>query len=416
MKFSTCMRAGILAAIMASAVWVSATQAGAASFADVQRLAGIVNQSLQANPEILAAQSAVDAARAQLDGAALPLNNPELAAEIERTDANTYLLGISQTIDWHDKRGALEQVAHAELKAAQQQLLALRLAKSVELLDAIGRISIQGAISGFSQRRTEILAHFTRLAKQRHAAGDIPQAELELARLSLAEATIQQARNQAELIRANSDFFSLSGQMLTEAIRLPESLPINLAAETDPEAIARQHPEVQAALLTAQIAKRKINAADRERKADPSIGVSAGREDSGSLLALQFSIPLQIRNSYRSNVDMARAEALQAEKLAQQSYWNLRAQLQSAKQRHKVISTAWSQWLSQGRTSLQQHIKLLETLWQSGEISTTDYLLQVQQTLDTQIAGVELHGDLWSTWLEWMNASASLDTWLNNNI
>jgi len=358
----------------------------------------------------------VDAARAQLDGAALPLNNPELAAEIERTDANTYLLGISQTIDWHDKRNALEQVAHAELAAAQQQLLALRLAKSVELLDAIGRISIQGAISGFSQRRTEILAHFTRLAKQRHAAGDIPQAELELARLSLAEATIQQARNQAELIRANSDFFSLSGQMLTEAIRLPESLPINLAAETDPEAIARQHPEVQAALLTAQIAKRKINAADRERKADPSIGVSAGREDSGSLLALQFSIPLQIRNSYRSNVDMARAEALQAEKLAQQSYWNLRAQLQSAKQRHKVISTAWSQWLSQGRTSLQQHIKLLETLWQSGEISTTDYLLQVQQTLDTQIAGVELHGDLWSTWLEWMNASASLDTWLNNNI
>ncbi len=417
MKFSICMYAGILAAIVANATWIPAAQAKAATLpTGVQKLANIVNRSLQANPEILAAQSAIDAARAQLDGATLPLNNPELEAEAERTDVNTYQLGISQTIDWHDKRGALEQVAQAELQAARQQLAALRLTKSIELLDAVGRISIQGTISSFSQHRTEILEHFTRLAKQRHAAGDIPQAELELARLSLAEATIQQARNQAELIQANSDFFSLGGQMLAEEIRLPESLPINLPAETDLEAIAQQHPEVQAALLTAQIAKRKISAADRERKADPTFGVSAGREDNGNLLALQFSIPLQIRNSYQSNVDIARAEALQAEKLAQQIYWNLRAQLQSAKQRHKVISTAWSQWLSQGRTSLQQHVKLLETLWQSGEISTTDYLLQVQQTLDTQIAGVELHGDLWSTWLEWMNASANLDAWLNNNI
>ncbi|WP_456380183.1 TolC family protein [Thiolapillus sp.] len=417
MKFSICMRTGILATIVAGSAWIAAAPAKATALpADVQKLAGIVNQSLLANPEILAAQSAVDAARARLDGAALPLNNPELEAEVERTDANTYQLGISQTIDWHDKRGALEQVAQAELQAALQQLAALQLAKSIELLDALGRISIQNSINDFSRRRTEILARFTRLAKQRHAAGDIPQAELVLARLSLAEATMQQARSQAELIQANSDFFSLSGQMLGEEIRLPESLPINLAAKTDLEAIARQHPQVQEALLAAQIAKRKINAADRERKADPTLGVSAGREGSGNLLALQFSIPLQIRNSYQSNVDAARAEALQAEKLAQQIYWNLRAQLQSAGQRHKVISTAWEQWLSQGRTSLQQHIKLLDTLWQSGEISTTDYLLQVQQTLDTQIAGVELHGDLWGTWLEWMSASASLNAWLNNNI
>ncbi|WP_457670608.1 TolC family protein [Thiolapillus sp.] len=417
MKLSICMRAGILAAIVANATWISAVQAKTVTLpAEVQKLASIVNRSLQANPEILAAQSAIDAAQARLDGATLPLNNPELEAEIERTDVNTYQLGISQTFDWHDKRGALQQVAQAELEAARQQLAALQLAKSIELLDAVGRISIQNSINDFSRRRTEILARFTRLAKQRHAAGDIPQAELELARLSLAEASMQQARNQAELIQANSDFLSLSGQTLNEKITLPESLPINPAAEADLETIARQHPEVQAALLAAQIAKRRINAADRERKTDPTLGLSAGREDDTKLLALHFSIPLQIRNNYQSNVDTARAEALREERLAQQIYWNLRAQLQSASQRHSVIATAWKQWLNQGRTSLQQHVSLLDTLWQSGEISTTDYLLQVQQTLDTQIAGVELHGDLWSTWLDWMSASASLDAWLNNNI
>ncbi|WP_419631261.1 hypothetical protein [Thiolapillus sp.] len=93
--------------------------------------------------------------------------------------------------------------------------------------------------------------------------------------------------------------------------------------------------------------------------------------------------------------------------------WEMRAQLKSAGQRYTLVSDAWKQWLSQGRSSLQKRIRLLETLWRAGEISTTDYLLQVQQALDTQIAGIELHGDFWNAWLAWMNHSASLDNWLN---
>ncbi|HDK37700.1 MAG TPA: TolC family protein [Thiolapillus brandeum] len=412
MKFSICIRAGILMAIASNTIWISTAQARSDS-ANISKLAEIINRSLQANPEILAAQFAVDAAKAHLAGTALPLNNPELEGEAERTDINTFQLGISQTIDWHDKRSALEQVAQTELQTMQQQLTALRLEKSTGLMDAIGRISIQSAINDLSQRRTEVLKRFTTLAEKRHTAGDIPRAELELARLSLSEASMAHARNQAELILANNDFLALSGQILTEAIRLPQFLSIDPKIASDTESLARQHPQVQVALLKSQIAKKQINATDRERKSDPTFGVSAGREDDNNLLAVRFSIPLQVRNNYQSNVDVARAEALQAEQEAQQVYWNLRAQLKSAKQRYEIISAAWKQWLNQGQTSLRQRAKLLEILWQAGEIDTTDYLLQVQQTLDTQIAGIKLHGDLWKSWLDWMNTSSKLDTWLN---
>ena len=412
MKFSTCFFAGILTVIASNAVQASSTRTDT-SQDHTRVLVNIVNQSLKNNPDILAARSAVDAARTRLGGAALPLNNPEIDAEAERTDVNTYQLGISQTIDWHDKRSALEQVAQAQLLAAQQQLAALQLSKAADILDAVGRIAIQTAINGLSRQRSEIMARFSRLAAQRHAAGDISRSELELARLSKAEADMQYARTRSALIQANSDFYSLSGRMLTEAVALPESLSIDLASQSDDEAIARQHPRVQAALLSAQIAKRQINAADRDRKADPTLGISAGREDDHSLVALRFSMPLQVRNSYQSNVDAARQDALQAEQLAQQTYWEMRAQLKSAGQRYTLVSDAWKQWLSQGRSSLQKRIRLLETLWRAGEISTTDYLLQVQQTLDTQIAGIELHGDLWNAWLAWMNHSASLGNWLN---
>jgi len=411
MKFSICIRAGILVAFLSNPAWIPTALAKPASKSS-HELITIVNRSLERNADILAAQAAVSAAEARLSGTTRPLNNPELEGETERTDINTYRLGISQAIDWHDKRSALEQVAQAELNVSRQTLATLRLRKADELLDAMGRIAIRQAITHLSQRRVEILSRFSKLAEQRHAAGDIPRAEMELARLSLAEASMENARNAASLVVANSDFFSLSGQLPANDIRLPKQLSLMKTSSSDTESIVQSHPEVQTALLRSQVAKRQINAADRNRKADPTLGISAGREDNNNLLALNFSIPLQVRNNFQSNVDAANAVALQAEQEAHQVYRNISAKLMSAEQRYNIISSAWKQWLQQGKTSLQQRIKLLDTLWKAGEISTSDYLFQIQQTLNTQITGIELHGDLWRTWLDWMSASASLTAWL----
>jgi cobalt-zinc-cadmium efflux system outer membrane protein len=415
MKFSTCIGAGVLVAVVSNAVWISGTHAQT-EIADTGSLALIVNRSLERNADVSAAQAAVQAAEARLQGAAQPLNNPELAGEAEHTDINTYKLGIFQTIDWHDKRTAFEQVAQAELQVSQQQLAATRLTTTTELLDAIGRIAIQQAVNRLSRHQVEILTDFSKVATQRHSAGDISRAELELARLSLAEASMKHARNSAELVVANSDFFALSGQILSEDIQLPKQLSLLESTSGDLESIIQKHPKVQTAMLKSQVAKRQINATDKERKADPTLGITAGREDNNNLLALNFSIPLQIRNSYQSNVDVANAEALRTEKEAQQIYRSLHAELMSANRRYEIISSAWTQWLKQGHSSLQQRIRLLDTLWRAGEINTSDYLLQVQQTLNTQIAGIQLHADLWQTWLDWMSTSASLNTWLNKNL
>ncbi|EGV50982.1 TolC family protein [Candidatus Endoriftia persephone] len=415
MSFSICTPAGLFACLLTLTAWTPAALSKGQSPHDmeVQQLAAIINRALESNPEIEAAQAAVDAAQARLVGAGLPLNNPELELEAERTDISTYTLGISQTIDWYDKQDALKQAMQAELNAARARVAALRLTKSAELLNALGRISTHHEITTLSKRRTGILERFARLAEQRHASGDIPQAEMELARLSLAEAVMQHAGNGAELIQARSDFFSLSGQIPGSGVKFPDRLPAALPHTSDDEALARNHPQVQAAQQMAGAARQQIHAADQARKADPTFGLRAGREASENLVALTFSIPLQIRNDFRSTVDAAQAEALQAEQEAHQAYRNLLARLMSARKRYKLVADAWSLWVSLGQTSLQQRIDLLETQWQAGEMSTTDYLLQVQQTLDTQIAGVRLHGDLWDAWVEWLNASGTLSPWLN---
>lgn len=417
MMLSICMRVGYFACTIAITIWAPIAQSDTSTSQNeaVQQFASHVARTLATNPGMQAAQASVDAASAQLSGAALPLNNPELEAEAETTDVDTYALGISQTIDWHDKRSAYEQVAQAELAAVEMQLNALRLDKASELLDTIGALTTRQKVVFFSERRTKVLERSKKLAKQRYSAGDIPLTDLQLSRLLLSEAMMQHARNVADLNQAKSDYFSISGQPAEEEFELPDQLPIALPSALGHIALAQNHPSVKAALQAAQAARQQINATDRERKADPSFGLAAGREGKDNLIRLSFSIPLQFRNNYQSNVDTAQAKALQADQEAQQTYRNLLARLNGAQESYKLIAQAWGLWKSQGRSSLQQRISLLEQLWKAGEMDTTDYLIQVQQTLDTQIAGVELHGELWSAWIEWLSASGTLGIWLNQD-
>ncbi len=418
MSFSICLRAGLAACLLALAAWTLPAIAGVKSHDDVgvRQLSAIVSRALETNAEILAAQAAVEAARARLKGAGLPLYNPDLeilTEQKEDREDSKYMIGFSQTLDWHDKRSALEQSARAELRAVEARLSDLRLTKATEILRALGEITTYSEIAGLSRRRTEILDRFVRLAEQRHAAGDIPQAELELASLTLMEAVMQHAANGAELVRAQSDFFSLCGYRLENVRQFPDRLPATLPDAVDDEVLAAKHPKVQSAHLRARAAGKQISAIDRQRKPDPTIGVAAGRDDRDNQLEIAFSIPLQFRNDFRSSVDAAQSEALQAEQEAQQAFRNLQARLNGARERYELVANAWSLWISRGRSSLQQRVELLEVQWQAGEMNTTDYLLQIQQTLDTQIAGVELHGDLWSAWVEWLSASGTLNAWLN---
>ncbi len=415
MSFSIYRHAGLFACLFIFTAWTPAVHSKGQppQEVEVQQLAAIVNHALESNPEIQAAKAAVGTAHARLTGAGLPLNNPELEMEAEHTDIGTYTLGISQTIDWYNKQDAMEQAMRAELNVAQAQVTALNLVKSAELLKAIGGIATHHEIATLSRRRTGILERFSQLAEKRHAAGDIPQVELELARLSLTEAVMLHAGTGSELIQVKSDYFSLSGQTLDDKIQLPDQLPASLSSTLNEETLVRNHPQVQVAQLMMQASRQHIHAVDQERKADPTFSLRAGREESENLLALTFSIPLQVRNDFQSSVNAAQAEALSAEQEAQQTYRNLLTRLRSARERYLLVADAWSLWVSHGRTSLHQRIDLLEALWQAGEMSTTDYLLQVQQTLDTQIAGVRLQGDLWSTWVDWLSASGTLDTWLS---
>jgi len=52
-------------------------------------------------------------------------------------------------------------------------------------------------------------------------------------------------------------------------------------------------------------------------------------------------------------------------------------------------------------------------LWGAEEIGTEDYLESMEQRVNARSSGIRLTRQLWKAWLEYLQASDELETWLN---
>ena len=174
-------------------------------------------------------------------------------------------------------------------------------------------------------------------------------------------------------------------------------------------------PQVQKTRAIVAANKNIIALRRAESSADPSIAIRGGKEDQESLIGLTLTIPLNIRNSFTAEIKAAEQDYLQSEQLAQQAWRNLRRDIISQTRHYELTRNAWQQWRLNGQASIQRQLKLLKQLWRTGDLSTTDYLVQIKQNLDTQSAGIELHTTLWSSWLTWLDSTAQIESWLQLN-
>ena len=81
-----------------------------------------LRQQLDTLPDSLAARQQRDAQIAAAEAAQQPLYNPQLSGSYEQEgDDENLQLGVSQTIDWWDQRGALSRQAQWQRQQAEQQ-------------------------------------------------------------------------------------------------------------------------------------------------------------------------------------------------------------------------------------------------------------------------------------------------------
>jgi outer membrane protein, heavy metal efflux system len=369
-------------------------------------------QVWKTHPSVQAAQAAVDAARSRMNAASQPLYNPELDIDAERAETDTVAIGLSQTIDWADKRSAKSRIGNVELIVAEADFASVRQKIAARVSDALSKYYTTKELHKLSNSRVDLLERFLNIAENRYKAGDIGQVDLELAKLALSAAHLQVASAKTDLISSRKLLIETTGIIQEDWPALPRYLPNLDKNISDPNVLLDKLPDLRALRAMAEASKMRINLAERFRKPDPTVSFRGGREESDVLVGLNLSIPLFVRNTFKAEVNVASNEAIVQEKLLQDAFLRARTRYLMSNEGYRLGVNALEEWLSSGQTTLVDRVKLLQRLWKAGELSAPDYLIQVRESLDAEIAGIELRGKVWQSWFEWLDASGEIETWL----
>ncbi|RNF82549.1 TolC family protein [Montanilutibacter psychrotolerans] len=377
-------------------------------------LRAALRDAWQQHPDFRVAQAQVDAAGARLEAAGMPLYNPELAFAFDDEGADrSTTAGVNLTLDINDKRGARRSAASARFDQASAQAQLQRREFARQWLAAWAELQTAGQRVLAGERRLALLTRFADLAARQFAADDISGLERDLALLARDEARAGQAALIAEHAQAQARFLALGGSTLPDGgVALPsDTLP---PPRPEPDGTERM-PEWRIAQAASVAAEREVGVAQRDAVADPTVGVHGGRIDEDgrgdNVFGVSVSIPLFVRNDHRNEVAAARADAQAAVAQAERVRIELAATRRGATDSYAAAQSAWTLWRASRGTDIERRTGLLERLWREGELSTSDYLLQLNQTLDTALAGAELEARLWRSYADYLAATGQLERW-----
>lgn len=377
-------------------------------------LAAAVRRVWESSPGVRAAEAKLEAARFGAEAESQPRYNPQIELELENADVDRRRLGVSQTIDWSGKRRAHTAAAAAAVVAAEAERDQARQQLALEWLGGYAGYEVATEQVKLGARRVQLLEQFAALAQRRLTAGDIPSLERDLAELALQEARAQQAELVADQAKARRSLVSVGGTTMT-APNLPAELPPDADVPLSDEEIDVL-PSVRQSRAEWASAQGRIDVARRERVPDPTVSLSGGRVTDGplsdNLVGVTVSIPIFVRNSYRAEVDAAHATAAQAEATFVERRLRAQAQVDEAATSYAALRGAWIAWIGSHASRVDDRAALLERLWEAGELSTADYLVQLKQSIDTELAANGVRARVWQAWFEWLGASGRLERWL----
>jgi cobalt-zinc-cadmium efflux system outer membrane protein len=367
------------------------------------------------SPDLQAAQADRAAARARAEAAAQPLYNPSLALDAENADVDRRTAGISLPLDLSGKRRARTEQGEAERRASENDYALRRRDIAARWLKAWSTAALAARQSELGRRRLALMQRLDDLAARRLKVGDISSPERDLAGLALGEAQMQQAALAGNEAAARATLVAISGDHASQLPALPASLPP--ASETWTPRPAAQWPELMQARAEQASAEAGVHVARRARIPDPTVSLTGGQVRNGALsdrvVGLSVSIPLPVLNSGGAEVAAAQAEADAAVAKVRSRQFALDAHLAETRARYDALHAAAGSFHDGRAAAFDERTALLEKLWRAGEIGTSDYLVQLKQSLDTALSGLQLESQAWQAWFDYLTAAGRLTDWID---
>ena len=399
-----------LAAIAAWGFGAAAAQENAAE--PGLTLGQFLEDAARNHPRLEEARAELDAAEARGRANSRPLYNPEFEGEFSNSEDDaddSRSIGLSKAFDITNKRATRAKGARSAVDAARFTYEAEKRALFADLLKALADYQTRKRLFDLAGRRAEVAREFSSIANRRAEAGDLSKSERLAAQLSLSQAIAEQTTARSDFSEARQALTALVGEVMPAWPALPESLtappPLDLT-------LVRQLPEVLAAEANADALAAEIRFAKKARIPDPTIGGAYGREGGADFAGVRLSVPIPVFASGQAEVDEARAQRIAAEQAIRNQLRNAEARLVEASGRFAVTARTWRGWMQGGSDVLGEQRRVLDQLWRSGDITAVEYLVQLDQTYSAERAGIELQGSLWRAWIDWLDASGTLNEWM----
>lgn len=319
-----------------------------------------------------------------------PIYNPSLETGYEREgDGNNYSIGFSQTIDLNNKKSINESIGKLSYAVDQNRLRAVFEQTKANALTALikWKIAQDNAKLAFEQERQ--LQRLLKIVDEKKSAGILGQLDVELIYLNLSKTLISISENQIKLKEAEVTVKALLPDWTPQKVVIPLNGLGFSKYRIDPIWID-EHPVVQVAKTEWKVKQISTQLIETSAKADPTVGLSAGQNNKENVFGITFSMPLNVRNNYSDEIKASYSEALAAEAKFQSVY---RQQSFVAESNYESLLTSkkyFDQWRTLMSGRADNSAKLLNASWQSGDISTSEYLTGLSQRADGLYSGIEL--------------------------
>lgn len=380
-------------------------------------LRSAVREAWSRHPAAEATEQTLAAAEARAVASSRPLYNPDLElAYDDEGPEQTATAGMALTLDLSGKRRARTDAGQADLVLAEAVAALRRSGFAQQWLQAWTEHGIARERVRIGEERLALMQRFADLAERQLTVGDVSSLERDLALLARDEAQAEQATLLADAASATEAYRAVGGD---PSLRTDiAALGVPAAWTTDPSWHVAAAPEGRIAAATAASAAKRIAIAERDRRPDPTVSLYGGRKDLGTgsetegVVGLSVSVPLFVRNNLSAELAAARADASAATAEQRRAELELRARAERTAGTFTAVREAWTRWSQSSGTDVTTRADLLERLWRAGEISTADYLIQLKQSLDTALAGADLRGRLWRSYVDALYSTGQLDAWV----
>ena len=363
-------------------------------------------------PRIEAARERMNAEAYNRDALSAALYNPNASANIENDDTTNYQFGISQTLDLSGKRKTRRKLGNAQYKLAGLSFEVELQTYLSNVLTALAEFDAAKGQKELALKHLENLQTLSALTERRLKTGDLGSVDGALATYALSATLPDLAETENRFFAAEAGLRSLLGNGYKRFLTLPSDPNWRDSGNVDTQSLVEKNPLVIQVFQRVQVAKAEIDVAKRDRKADPTVGVVAGRDEGASLIGLNVSIPLNFRNTYKAPVKASTRRANAAELDYQQTQISVLADLDRALNAWRANTNQLSRYDDLIADQQSEGLSFLEARWTSGDLNTADYLQALGRWRESVSAGIRLERMQRQSLITWLGTSGQITDWL----